>query len=89
MITQDIAQITRTVIDYIGKNTHFNLQNIMPQTKLFKEGIFDSMAFVLLIDFIELTYEIKPSDEDLIEENFESIESIANYIHRKMAVTVI
>jgi len=52
---------------------------------LFREGIFDSMGFVLLIDFLEEDFGIKAGDEDLIEENFESVTAITNYILRKRA----
>jgi acyl carrier protein len=43
------------------------------------------MGFVLLIDFLEEDFGIKASDEDLIEENFESVTAISNYILRKRA----
>jgi acyl carrier protein len=84
----DIAQIEQKVIEYVAKNTHIDAQKIAPKTMLFKEGIFDSMAFVLLIDFIEQTFGVKPGDEDLVEENFESIEAISRYIQKKTEVTV-
>jgi acyl carrier protein len=87
-MTNDFSLIQQKVIEYVIKNTHGDVQKIVPQSMLFKEGIFDSMAFVLLIDYIEQTFGLKPLDEDLIEENFESIEAITRYIHRKMEVTV-
>jgi acyl carrier protein len=87
-MVNDSSQIEQIVIEFVSKNTHFDIAKIAPQTLLFKEGIFDSMAFVLLIDYIEQTFGIKPADEDLIPENFESIEAITRYIHRKKEVTV-
>jgi acyl carrier protein len=87
-MTIDKTLIERKVVEYIGKNTHIDLQMLTPQTLLFKEGIFDSMAFVLLIDFIEETFGIKPGDEDLVEENFESIDSITRYIGKKTEIDV-
>jgi acyl carrier protein len=84
----DYTLIEHKVIEYVIKNTHSDIQKVQPRTLLFKEGIFDSMAFVLLIDFIEQTFGINPQDEDLVEENFESIEAISKYIHRKMEVAV-
>jgi acyl carrier protein len=41
------------------------------------------MGFILLIDFIEEKFVIKTSDTDLIEENFESISAIADFISKK------
>jgi len=46
------------------------------------------MGFLLLIDFIEEKYKIKTADQDLIEENFESIEAITNYIQSRPAINV-
>lgn len=75
------------VAEYIRKNTFADISKLNEKTLLFREGIFDSMAFVLLIDFIEEAFGIKPGDEDLVEENFESIEAITQYIQRKQETT--
>jgi acyl carrier protein len=49
----------------------------------------DSMAFFLLIDHIEEHFGITLGDKDLIEENFESVDSISAYILRKKALQVL
>jgi acyl carrier protein len=41
------------------------------------------MGFVVLITFLEETFGITATDEDLVEENFESINAITSYILRK------
>ena len=71
------------LIEYIKKNTVADLSEFNSNTLLFRDGIFDSMAFVLLIDYLEENFGIKPSDEDLIEDNFESVEAITRYILQK------
>jgi acyl carrier protein len=48
------------------------------------EGIFDSMGFILLINFIEETFGIKAKDSELLEDNFESINAIAGFVERKL-----
>lgn len=80
---QNADKIRNIVNGYILDTSHSDLSKLSPQTLLFREGIFDSMAFVLLIDFIEEKFGIKPSDEDLVENNFESIEAITKYIQQK------
>ncbi len=77
------------LFEYVKKSTATDLSKLGSTTLLFKEGVFDSMAFVLLIDYIEETFGIKPSDEDLIEENFESINAITRYILRKKEVMAV
>ncbi len=85
-MTDTQSQVEQRIFEYISKNTHSDVKNINSQTMLFREGIFDSMGFVLLIDFLEEGFGIKASDEDLVEENFESAAAITNYILRKKAV---
>ena len=41
------------------------------------------MGFVVLITFLKENFGIKTIDEDLIEENFESINAITDFIVRK------
>jgi acyl carrier protein len=38
----------------------------------------------MLIDFLEQNFNIKTNDSDLIEENFESIDAIINFVNRKL-----
>lgn len=80
----DLPAIEEKVFEYIRKNTFSDKNAITSKTMIFREGILDSMAFVLLIDFIEETFSIKTDDKDLIEENFESIEAISHFINCKL-----
>jgi len=41
------------------------------------------MGFIMLITFLEEEFGIKTVDSDLIEENFESINAITEFIQRK------
>jgi acyl carrier protein len=85
-MSTDNSQIEDRIFGFISKTSHNDLTKVTPQTMLFQEGIFDSMGFVLLIDFLEEEFGIKANDEELIEENFESVFAIVNYIQRKRSV---
>ena len=41
------------------------------------------MGFALLLDFLETKFQIQAEDSDLVEENFESIDAIAEFILKK------
>jgi acyl carrier protein len=71
------------LFEYVKENTFKETGSLQSDTMLFVEGIFDSMGFALLLDFLETKYEIVADDEDLVEENFESIDAIANFIVKK------
>jgi acyl carrier protein len=81
--------IKEKIFTYVQLITHTDVHSLTPQTLLFKEGIMDSMAFFLLIDHIEEHFGITLGDKDLVEENFESVDSISAYILRKKALQVL
>jgi len=53
-------------------------------TLLFDEGLFDSMGFMALISFLQEEYNVQPNDDELVVENFESIDSIVGYLSKKL-----
>lgn len=82
MESQAIKEKTRV---YISQSVHAESNKIKDDTLVFKEGFLDSMAFIVLITFLEDEFKIKTSDSDLIEENFESINAITDFVLRKSA----
>jgi acyl carrier protein len=49
-------------------------------TNLIERGIVDSMSLVRLISFIEENCEIQVQDEDIVPENFSSLNKISSFI---------
>jgi len=68
---------------YVLDATYGEKDKIKDSSLIFREGFFDSMGFVSLLGFIEETFEVKTSDADLVEENFESIDAITNFVLNK------
>lgn len=75
--------IKEKVKSYIYLAAHVDKEKIKNESLIFKEGYFDSMGFIMLITFIEEEFGIKTGDADLIEENFESINAITDFIDSK------
>jgi acyl carrier protein len=82
-MTTEINTIKEKVKNYILEVTSVEKSKIQENSLIFKEGYFDSMGFVLLITFLEETFNIKTVDADLMEENFESINAITDFVIRK------
>lgn len=82
-MTSDLNSVKEQVKAYILEVTSVEKSKIQNQSMIFKEGYFDSMGFVLLITFLEDTFKIKTVDADLVEENFESIDAITEFVIRK------
>ena len=68
---------------FISDITFTDLSKIQDSTLLFQEGIFDSLGFLSLISFLDQELGIEISNDELIEENFESIKAIVAFIERK------
>ena len=79
-------QIKEKVHQFISDQTYADPDNIQNDTLIFKEGYFDSMGFITLITFLEDEFNVKTEDKDFIEENFESVNAIANYVTQKATV---
>jgi len=79
----DLSVIKEKVKDYIHQSAHTDKDKIKDNSLIFKEGFFDSMGFITLITYLEEEFGIKTNDADLLEENFESINAISDFVVRK------
>lgn len=82
-MSSDIAAIKTKIKEYIQQATFVEKDKIKDDSLIFKEGYFDSMGFVVLITYLEENFGIKTTDSDLVEENFESINAITDFVIRK------
>ena len=79
----EVATTKEKIRNYIVQTSHADANKIKDESLIFKEGFFDSMGFIMLITFLEEEFCIKTVDSDLIEENFESVNAISEFIQRK------
>ena len=54
-------------------------------TSFLDKGIVDSTGMLELVEFLESAYDLELSDEDLVPENLDSLESVAAFLERKLA----
>ena len=80
---QDTITIRDKVNQYVIEHTFADKHKIQNDSLIFREGFFDSMGFIMLITFIEEQFSIRINDDELVEENFESINAITDFIVRK------
>ena len=81
----ELAATQEKIKNYIVQTSHADANKIKNESLIFKEGFFDSMGFIMLISFLEEEFGIRTQDSDLIEENFESINAITDFIQKKKA----
>jgi acyl carrier protein len=77
---------------------HFVLENFMytsDEGKLknddsfLDQGIIDSTGILELLMFVEETFGIEVQDEEVLPENFDSVDRLARYIREKTGETVV
>lgn len=81
---ENITEVKDKIRQFIVETTFAPADQVKNETLIFVEGIFDSMGFVSLINYIEEAFAIKAKDSELLEDNFESIDAIARFIESKL-----
>ena len=79
------TEIKDKIRQYIIEETYASPDQVKDESKIFEEGLFDSMGFILLISFIEETFSIKAKDSELLAPNFASLNAMADYVTRKLS----
>ncbi len=58
-------------------------QSLGPDEDLLDQSIIDSLGILKLVSFLEGAYRIQVIDEDIIPENFQSLNTIVRFIEQK------
>jgi len=72
--------ISEKIKDYIRSASFSSIDNLDEDLLIFKEGILDSMGLISLFSFLEEEFNIQITDADLVEENFESVKAITEFV---------
>jgi acyl carrier protein len=77
--------IEREIHDYLVRELAAERESFARDENLLVQGIIDSMGILNLASFLETRFGIKTNDDDLIPENFETIERLRTFVERKRA----
>jgi acyl carrier protein len=58
-------------------------KNLRDSDKLLESGIVDSLGILDLVAFLESDFQVHISDEELLPENFQTVEAMAQFVERK------
>jgi len=59
---------------------------VKDDTSFLENGVIDSTGILDLIMFMEETFHIKIADEEVVPENFDSIQCLVSFLDRKVAL---
>jgi len=78
------GKVAAEIIEGIKKNfPRARANSIKIDDDLFEKGIIDSLGFLTLVSFLEQNFQITIDDEDIVPENFISVQSMTKYILNK------
>jgi acyl carrier protein len=72
--------------NYLAKNLLFSDKgfNYYDDTSFQEEGIIDPCGVIELIAYIKETFDVDIEDQEVTPENFDSVNKLAVFLHRKM-----
>ena len=79
-------EVEKVIKDYITSEIMHNEKQISAlknDESLLEKGIIDSVGLLHLLTFIEEQFNIQIPDEEVVPENFETLNRIANFIRKK------
>ena len=82
-------KIREIIRQYLAKASLLNDDAIKDDTLIFEEGLLDSMGLLFLVEFIKEKFDVDANDNELITENFESINNISSFVSKKMNLKMI
>jgi len=80
-------EIGTAVSKFISKSFLFDeTKKVDENVSLLGTGVIDSTGVLELISFLESTFKVKFEDNELVGENFDSVEKIRNFMHQKISL---
>lgn len=81
--------IETLIRNYILENFLFTDDNgrLQDNTSFLEEGVVDSTGVLELVMFVEETFGTTVEDEEIVPENFDSLEQLARYVRLKIGKT--
>ncbi len=77
--------IEQKIREYIIKNLYYAEDNPITDDDSFLEtGVVDSMGVMELVTYIQSEFGIEVAQSEIVVENFDSIQKVANFVRRKL-----
>jgi acyl carrier protein len=82
-----MTEMQETIRDYIlqrcveDENRNYQIEETTP---LMSSGLVDSMGIIVLIGFLETTYNIRISEEETTIKTFDTLKKIERFVQRRI-----
>ena len=79
-------KLKEEIKNYIIEASLEDANKIEDDTMIFDSGLLDSMGLLFLIEFLKEKFDVEVEDDELNPKNFESVNSIADFVESKLKV---
>ena len=83
----NVVDIQKAVREFIGKELGREVDRVTDAESLLEAGILDSLGVLSLVGFIEQHYGITVTEDEMMPENFDSIEAIAAFVNGRRSTS--
>ncbi len=86
----DKQKLAKTIIDFIVNNiaSDQDIDELKPEDDLLERSLVDSLGIMRLIAFIEQEFGYSVPPEDIVIENFMTVDAIIDYLAPKLSNNV-
>ena len=82
-----VEDVAKAIREYIAREILFSGDGYpySDDASFLNEGIVDSMNVLELVMFVEKEFQVKVDDQEIVPDNFDSVNRLANYVLQKTA----
>lgn len=80
-----MANMQQAIKNYILEEFAQDKADFAFDTNLIQEGIIDSLSVLMVISFVEKSFNVKIEPEDVVLENFQSVNAITSLVDKRAA----
>lgn len=82
----DASEVQQRIGDFMSRTFLFQFTgNVGPDTDLFQAGLIDSFGFIELVGFLESTFAVKLTDDDLASPDTATLAGTTRLVVSRMA----
>ena len=78
-----MESIQKELRQYITSELGRDVAGVADGESLLEAGVIDSMGVLELVSFIEKRYRIAVSEDEMMPENFDTVDAIASFVSRR------
>ena len=88
-MVQDDTNLKSQIKQFIAENMLFSGEGFThsDDASLLEAGIIDSIGVMELVTFVGSTFNVEVPPDDIVPDNFDSVQKLADYVKRKQAAT--